>query len=196
MAHLWASLVCSCACSLWDHGHAPLLYYNNLFVVNSRHGTTSLLLRRTHLGGHSRPAFCASSSKPPRCSNWPFSKEPSGADRILFQVVVHLHFGNPFCNKNFEAAQFLDPHVNYCSDDNLCKDLYLRQHMDGQGWVPLPLIAGFRQVSLQASWVYFPFKIYSEFLFRFLVSCLASLCACSVSVITCTTELEGLHIVT
>ncbi|ONM29932.1 La-related protein 1C [Zea mays] len=33
----------------------------------------------------------------------------------------------------------------YFSDDNLCKDLYLRQHMDGQGWVPLPLIAGFRQ---------------------------------------------------
>ncbi|AQL09648.1 La-related protein 1C [Zea mays] len=34
----------------------------------------------------------------------------------------------------------------YFSDDNLCKDLYLRQHMDGQGWVPLSLIAGFRQV--------------------------------------------------
>jgi hypothetical protein len=78
-------------------------------------------------------------------------EQPRADGRGHGQVVVHLHFGNPFCNKNFEAAQFLDPHVNYCSDDNLCKDLYLRQHMDGQGWVPLSLIAGFRQVSLQAS---------------------------------------------
>ncbi|CAL4920839.1 unnamed protein product [Urochloa decumbens] len=34
----------------------------------------------------------------------------------------------------------------YFSDDNLCKDTYLRQHMDDQGWVPLSLIAGFRKV--------------------------------------------------
>ncbi|KAK3150518.1 hypothetical protein QOZ80_3AG0234190 [Eleusine coracana subsp. coracana] len=34
----------------------------------------------------------------------------------------------------------------YFSDDNLCKDTYLREHMDDQGWVPLSLIAGFRQV--------------------------------------------------
>ncbi|OEL38951.1 hypothetical protein BAE44_0000020 [Dichanthelium oligosanthes] len=33
----------------------------------------------------------------------------------------------------------------YFSDDNLCKDTYLRQHMDDQGWVPLSLIAGFRK---------------------------------------------------
>ncbi|KAL6645202.1 hypothetical protein ACP70R_016810 [Stipagrostis hirtigluma subsp. patula] len=34
----------------------------------------------------------------------------------------------------------------YFSDANLCKDTYLRQHMDDQGWVPLSLIAGFRKV--------------------------------------------------
>ncbi|KAM0890108.1 hypothetical protein ACQ4PT_027286 [Festuca glaucescens] len=34
----------------------------------------------------------------------------------------------------------------YFSDENLCKDIYLRQHMDGQGWVPVSLIAGFNQV--------------------------------------------------
>ncbi|KAL5210475.1 hypothetical protein ABZP36_006098 [Zizania latifolia] len=34
----------------------------------------------------------------------------------------------------------------YFSDDNLCKDIFLRQHMDDQGWVPLSLIAGFNQV--------------------------------------------------
>jgi la-related protein 1 len=38
---------------------------------------------------------------------------------------------------------------NFCSDENLCKDIYLRQHMDDQGWVPVTLIAGFNQVSLQ-----------------------------------------------
>jgi la-related protein 1 len=37
----------------------------------------------------------------------------------------------------------------YFSDDNLCKDTYLRQRMDDQGWVPLSLIAGFPKVSFQ-----------------------------------------------
>lgn len=36
----------------------------------------------------------------------------------------------------------------YFSDENLCKDIYLRQHMDGQGWVPVSLIAGFNQVQM------------------------------------------------
>ncbi|KAG2554679.1 la-related protein 1B-like isoform X2 [Panicum virgatum] len=51
-------------------------------------------------------------------------------------------------------AILVDPHRKelleqidyYFSDDNLCKDPYLRQHMDDQGWVPLSLIAGFRKV--------------------------------------------------
>ncbi|KAF8721251.1 hypothetical protein HU200_023176 [Digitaria exilis] len=34
----------------------------------------------------------------------------------------------------------------YFSDGNLCKDIFLRQRMDDQGWVPLALIAGFPQV--------------------------------------------------
>uniref|UniRef100_A0ACD5TUR0 Uncharacterized protein n=1 Tax=Avena sativa TaxID=4498 RepID=A0ACD5TUR0_AVESA len=34
----------------------------------------------------------------------------------------------------------------YFSDENLCKDIYLRQQMDDQGWVPVSLIAGFNQV--------------------------------------------------
>ncbi|KAL4352853.1 hypothetical protein GQ457_06G036100 [Hibiscus cannabinus] len=36
----------------------------------------------------------------------------------------------------------------YFSNDNLIKDTYLRQNMDDHGWVPIKLIAGFRQVSL------------------------------------------------
>ncbi|KAL4913579.1 hypothetical protein BDW62DRAFT_160301 [Aspergillus aurantiobrunneus] len=34
----------------------------------------------------------------------------------------------------------------YFSVDNLCKDIYLRKHMDSQGFVPLSVIAGFKRV--------------------------------------------------
>lgn len=34
----------------------------------------------------------------------------------------------------------------YFSQDNLCKDLFLRQNMDEQGWVPISLIAGFNRI--------------------------------------------------
>ncbi|CAM0870847.1 unnamed protein product [Alopecurus aequalis] len=36
----------------------------------------------------------------------------------------------------------------YFSDENLCKDIYLRGHMDDQGWVPVSLIAGFKKVQM------------------------------------------------
>ncbi|XP_042373869.1 la-related protein 1B-like [Zingiber officinale] len=34
----------------------------------------------------------------------------------------------------------------YFSAENLCRDVYLRQNMDEQGWVPVSLIAGFNRV--------------------------------------------------
>ncbi|XP_072954876.1 la-related protein 1C [Typha angustifolia] len=34
----------------------------------------------------------------------------------------------------------------YFSSENLCKDIFLRQNMDDQGWVPISLIAGFNRV--------------------------------------------------
>jgi la-related protein 1 len=34
----------------------------------------------------------------------------------------------------------------YFSIENLCKDMYLRTHMDSQGWVPLSVIAGFNRI--------------------------------------------------
>lgn len=34
----------------------------------------------------------------------------------------------------------------YFSNENLIKDIYLRQKMDDQGWVPIKLIAGFNKV--------------------------------------------------
>ncbi|KAJ4964135.1 hypothetical protein NE237_024074 [Protea cynaroides] len=36
----------------------------------------------------------------------------------------------------------------YFSSENLCKDIFLRQNMDEQGWVPVSLIASFNRVKL------------------------------------------------
>eukprot|EP00268_Persea_americana_P034084 TRINITY_DN3370_c1_g2_i2.p1 TRINITY_DN3370_c1_g2~~TRINITY_DN3370_c1_g2_i2.p1 ORF type:complete len:554 (-),score=111.63 TRINITY_DN3370_c1_g2_i2:1733-3394(-) len=42
----------------------------------------------------------------------------------------------------------------YFSSENLCKDVFLRQNMDEQGWVPISLIASFNRVKQLT--VYFP----------------------------------------
>lgn len=34
----------------------------------------------------------------------------------------------------------------YFSTENLCKDEFLRVHMDGEGWVPIPLLASFARL--------------------------------------------------
>ena len=34
----------------------------------------------------------------------------------------------------------------YFSTENLCKDEFLRLHMDGEGWVPIPLLASFARL--------------------------------------------------
>jgi La domain len=34
----------------------------------------------------------------------------------------------------------------YFSIENLCKDMYLRSHMDSQGWLPFSVIAGFNRI--------------------------------------------------
>ncbi|GAU22653.1 hypothetical protein TSUD_234750 [Trifolium subterraneum] len=36
----------------------------------------------------------------------------------------------------------------YFSNENLVKDIFLRQNMDDQGWVPIKLIAGFKKLTL------------------------------------------------
>jgi la-related protein 1 len=36
----------------------------------------------------------------------------------------------------------------YFSVENLCKDLFLRQRMDAEGWIPLPVIAGFNRIRM------------------------------------------------
>lgn len=77
--------------------------------------------------------------------------------RYLF---VHI------CRKHFATTEviLLSHLFNFCSDENLCKDIYLRKHMDDHGWVPLSLIAGFNQVSLQVLHCFFWRKIPISFL--------------------------------
>ncbi|URD91468.1 LA [Musa troglodytarum] len=48
---------------------------------------------------------------------------------------------------NPQRASLLNQIDYYFSSNNLCKDVYLRQNMDEQGWVPISLIAGFPRVS-------------------------------------------------
>lgn len=45
-----------------------------------------------------------------------------------------------------QRAQLLKQIDYYFSSENLCKDPYLRQNMDDQGWVPISLIATFNRV--------------------------------------------------
>ncbi|XP_066400420.1 la-related protein 1B-like isoform X1 [Miscanthus floridulus] len=61
----------------------------------------------------------------------PFVPHPASPQAVLI---------DPFQKGLLEQIEY------YFSDANLCKDLYLRQRMDDQGWVPLSLIAGFPQV--------------------------------------------------
>ncbi|XP_012828817.1 PREDICTED: la-related protein 1B-like [Erythranthe guttata] len=44
------------------------------------------------------------------------------------------------------SSQILKQIEYYFSNDNLVKDIFLRQNMDAEGWVPIKLIAGFRKV--------------------------------------------------
>tara|TARA_B100000787_G_C16065522_1_gene237516 strand:+ start:174 stop:512 length:339 start_codon:yes stop_codon:yes gene_type:complete len=34
----------------------------------------------------------------------------------------------------------------YFSTENLCRDEFLRVHMDGEGWIPIPLLASFNRL--------------------------------------------------
>jgi len=45
-----------------------------------------------------------------------------------------------------ERSKLLNQIEFYFSKENLCSDVYLRQQMDGQGWVDISLIAGFKKV--------------------------------------------------
>ncbi|XP_008806121.1 la-related protein 1C-like [Phoenix dactylifera] len=52
---------------------------------------------------------------------------------------------------DYQRTALLKQIEYYFSPDNLCKDIYLRQNMDDQGWVPISLIAGFNRVKQLAN---------------------------------------------
>ncbi|XP_074573249.1 la-related protein 1C-like isoform X2 [Curcuma longa] len=56
-----------------------------------------------------------------------------------------------------QRANLLKQIDYYFSAENLCRDVYLRQNMDEQGWVPVFLIAGFNRVHLEL--LYCPFEL-------------------------------------
>ncbi|KAK3941878.1 La-related protein 1A [Diplogelasinospora grovesii] len=77
----------------------------------------------------------------------------NGAQYVAPRTPQVADFGmSPFSQPYFgQAYDHMVPIVKaqveyYLSVENLCKDMYLRQRMDGQGFVPLDLIAGFHRM--------------------------------------------------
>ncbi|URD91462.1 LA [Musa troglodytarum] len=79
------------------------------------------------------PIFYVATQPPPGVV--PFVPHPSIPPAMFVPAI------NP------QRASLLNQIDYYFSSNNLCKDVYLRQNMDEQGWVPISLIAGFPRVS-------------------------------------------------
>ena len=67
--------------------------------------------------------------------------------------VVNVAYGAPMQQWTQDAMyvrrvqELVLNQVNYYfSTENLCKDEFLRVHMDGEGWVPIPLLASFARL--------------------------------------------------
>ncbi|KAI0523269.1 hypothetical protein KFK09_005664 [Dendrobium nobile] len=86
------------------------------------------------------PSVAAAPFVAPPPSVIPFSN-PMGFPAHTPQVML-------FPAVDPQRAMLLKQIDYYFSLENLCKDLYLRQNMDEQGWVPISLIAGFNRVSM------------------------------------------------
>ncbi|KAE8349212.1 hypothetical protein BDV28DRAFT_66548 [Aspergillus coremiiformis] len=59
-------------------------------------------------------------------------------------AVPYQQYMEPFSLMSMLSMQL----EYYFSVDNLCKDLFLRRHMDSQGYVPLAFIAGFKRIKI------------------------------------------------
>jgi la-related protein 1 len=59
---------------------------------------------------------------------------------VCFSVFIHLHLA-ALC-----FLVYVAPSEYYFSTDNLCKDLFLRGHMDANGFVPISLLLSFNRV--------------------------------------------------
>ncbi|KAG6507249.1 la-related protein 1B-like [Zingiber officinale] len=78
------------------------------------------------------PYVYLSSQPPPGAV--PFVHHPGMAHAMYFPAI------------DAQRATLLKQIDFYFSDENLCRDVYLRQNMDEQGWVSVSLVAGFNRV--------------------------------------------------
>ncbi|KAL0924641.1 hypothetical protein M5K25_005490 [Dendrobium thyrsiflorum] len=79
--------------------------------------------------------YVAAPTHPESLRGLPFASHPAHTPQVMLFPAV-----DP------QRAMLLKQIDYYFSLENLCKDLYLRQNMDEQGWVPISLIAGFNRV--------------------------------------------------
>ncbi|KAJ7944127.1 la-related protein 1C-like [Quillaja saponaria] len=118
---------------------------------------------------HMRPQVAPRRPQPPANSTpfiHPASMRPFGAPMGFPELGPVVYVAGP-SPESLRGVPFLTPLVPpvffpppdpqlhtkivnqidyYFSDANLIKDIYLRQNMDDQGWVPIKLIAGFNKV--------------------------------------------------
>ncbi len=135
------------------------------FTPNGQYAGHGAYPSRNNSGGPSPPPFSgqfpgAFGQQPRgRGKNWGGSGQPSarnGANGASFPPKM-------VPTNDFSAPQYpvlYQPHISawdiisitrqqveyYLSIENLCKDVWLRKHMDDAGFVPLSVIAGFRRI--------------------------------------------------
>uniref|UniRef100_A0A1D1XGX9 La-related protein 1B n=1 Tax=Anthurium amnicola TaxID=1678845 RepID=A0A1D1XGX9_9ARAE len=73
----------------------------------------------------------------------PTPPPPESLVGMPFVAPPAMFFAAPDPQLQAAVAKQID---YYFSPQNLCKDIYLRQNMDEEGWVPVSLIAGFNRV--------------------------------------------------
>lgn len=97
-------------------------------------------------------------------TTWPHTRRPTSRQRMLMPMPWRPRTpGRGVCWKVWRPAMKTMPSrakplsedakrsvLNqvefYFSDDNMCKDVYLRRHMDGEGWISLDLISQFNKL--------------------------------------------------
>lgn len=91
-----------------------------------------------HMGFPDFPSpiyYVAAPSHPESLRGVPFAPHPVHAPQMMLYPA-----SDP------QRAMLLKQIDYYFSPDNLCKDVFLRQNMDEQGWVPISVIADFNRV--------------------------------------------------
>ncbi|XP_010317249.2 la-related protein 1C isoform X2 [Solanum lycopersicum] len=102
---------------------------------------------RPFMGGppHTSPPFIPTPMpvqpyRPPMVYSGPF---PDSLRMPMLSPVPPVYFHLPDTQLHNRIVNQID---YYFSNENLIKDIFLREQMDEQGWVPVTLIAGFKKV--------------------------------------------------